>query len=227
MCGIAEHGSSRADTAVASSQDIADALHDGALQELTGMSLKLAALASNPSLRPGELRTNLWELQGATQAVIDELLDIVRRLSGQTVETDDDESGLAARLRSLSQAFTRESRIPCLFSVTEEVSRLQAPRARVLSRAVRELLTNVRKHACASLVEIGGRRLDDGSVEISVRDDGIGPPEDASLTPPYQGGYGLWSIAQSLAEVGGSLEIEARDGFCARIVLPGRAALPS
>lgn len=229
MCGIIERGSHRTSEPVGERLSIADSLHDGALQELAGMSLKLAALASNASLSPGELRSTFWELQGATQAVIDELHEVVRRLSGQPVSpTAEPETGdLATELRSLCQAFTRESRIPCLYTVSEELTRLRTPAARVLCRSVRELLNNVRKHASASLVEIGGRRREDGLVEIRVKDDGVGPPADAPIVPPYEGGYGLWSIAQSLAEIGGRLEVDGHDGFCARLLIPDAATLTS
>ena len=82
----------------------------------------------------------------------------------------------------------------------------------ILFRNTRELVTNVIKHSQATQVKIwvlqGGNH-----VKIIVRDDGIG--FDAGVLIPsgkIESGYGLFSIKERMADMGGSLEIVSEAG---------------
>lgn len=70
---------------------------------------------------------------------------------------------------------------------------------RTIFRAAAEALTNVRKHAEASRVDVVLRAARD-RVSLSVTDDGIGPSE----TP----GLGLTTTRERLETIGGSLRVE-------------------
>jgi two-component system, NarL family, sensor kinase len=78
-----------------------------------------------------------------------------------------------------------------------------------LYRVAQEATHNVLKHARASRLWL---RLgaDGGVVTLSVLDDGVGPPDEATLAA--SGGLGLASLRHRLAEVGGSLRLSARPG---------------
>ena len=79
----------------------------------------------------------------------------------------------------------------------------------IVFRSVRELLTNVVKHARATSVVI---RLDeeDGSMVVVVQDDGVG--FDPASLPSNDQTFGLFSIQERMGDLGGSLEIESRPG---------------
>jgi signal transduction histidine kinase len=57
---------------------------------------------------------------------------------------------------------------------------------------------------------------------LDVRDDGIGFDPAASPPGHGEGGFGLVAMAQRLAEIGGTLEVESRPGEGTTVV----AAVP-
>jgi PAS domain S-box-containing protein len=83
--------------------------------------------------------------------------------------------------------------------------------ARVLVfRVVRELLTNVVKHAKASQVDISITK-DGPFLHIQVVDDGVGfDPAEAGPRAGKSSGYGLFSIKERLSSLGGLVKISSR-----------------
>jgi signal transduction histidine kinase len=130
---------------------------------------------------------------------------------------------LFARLQQLCAGFRSSAGIDCRFAVEPAHARFDAVISEVLFRAVRELLTNIRKHSRASKAEILSTVLDDGSIVFTVRDDGVGLGTTSGADPRFdKRGLGLWSIDLHLREVGAFMEIDSDAGVCASIVLPGR-----
>lgn len=104
--------------------------------------------------------------------------------------------------------------------------------ARVLVfRVVRELLTNVIKHAQASRVDIYVSR-NGPFLELQVVDDGVGFQEDILEEKGGKAqGYGLFSIRERLSSLGGFLRIASTPGQGTRISVtvplePREASLP-
>lgn len=89
----------------------------------------------------------------------------------------------------------------------------------MLFRSVRELLTNVVKHAQAESVIV--RIEDEGTlVRIVVEDDGIGFDVDALPSVSERGsGFGLFSIEERMAALGGSLELISSPGMGCKAIL--------
>ncbi len=82
----------------------------------------------------------------------------------------------------------------------------------ILFRSVRELVTNVIKHSRATRVNLRVNQ-DHDRVKVSVRDDGAGFDADAkSQSLKVEGGFGLFSIKERMADLGGSLEIVSEPG---------------
>jgi PAS domain S-box-containing protein len=82
----------------------------------------------------------------------------------------------------------------------------------VLFRNVRELVVNVVKHARANKVSV---RLEarDASIRVIVEDDGIGFDPRAVTQPGSNiGGFGLFSIQELMADLGGDLKIVSEPG---------------
>jgi signal transduction histidine kinase len=76
-----------------------------------------------------------------------------------------------------------------------------------LVAALREMLTNVSRHAEAEAVRVVVVASDD-AVTLTVEDDGIGPPPAGRRT----GGRGLGNLATRARRLGGSFELRPRDG---------------
>jgi signal transduction histidine kinase len=132
---------------------------------------------------------------------------------------------LFARLVELCAEFRSQGDIGCEVALDECHSRFDEEVSEVVFRTVRELLTNVRQHAKASQVQVSSVRRRDGSIGITVADDGIGLPPHRRRGKPRgeSGGIGLWSIDQRLRDFDAVLDIEAASGSGTRamLILPG------
>ena len=89
----------------------------------------------------------------------------------------------------------------------------------LLFRSVRELLTNVVKHARANKVAVHlGEQ--DNDISITIEDDGIGFDRDALKSKNGQkGGFGLFSIQERMTNMGGTFDIQSEPGKGCRVVL--------
>ncbi|MBW1939156.1 MAG: transporter substrate-binding domain-containing protein, partial [Deltaproteobacteria bacterium] len=89
----------------------------------------------------------------------------------------------------------------------------------VLFRNVRELFTNVIKHAKAEKVSCH-LKAGDGMVTVIVEDDGVGfDPQATTPSGEEKGGYGLFSIQERMTDLGGSFDIQSEPGKGCKAVL--------
>jgi len=226
MCGVAQAGHAdgvgSGDVSVFQ-KALAERLNDGPLQELTALRLRAANLA-----RPGAgvvvaLEARLSELEQLARAALDELQGIVHDLIGAASQR----ANLFVRLGELCDQFRATSGIDCRLSIVPADVRLAPPVDEVIHRAVSELLTNVRHHSQATVVEVTSQRRPDGAVAITVADNGIGLSTSARRRNPFvDGGFGLWSIEYRLGELGATLETENRAGLRVTVVVPARFVVP-
>ena len=89
----------------------------------------------------------------------------------------------------------------------------------ILFRNVRELLTNVIKHASARKVQVFIRH-GDTCLKICVADDGVGFDPTTVMQPLNSAiGFGLFSIQERMTDLGGTLEIDSEPGKGCRMTL--------
>jgi len=199
-------------------QGIAERLHDGPLQELVVVQLKLASLARADMSHAEEISAIASHLALA----IEGLRGIVEDVSTCGVSGSD----LYVQLTELCAAFRAETDIDCEFNIKPEHTRFHSHVNDVLHRTVGELLTNVRKHSRAKRVTLSSGRYDDGSIFLSVEDDGIGLGTSDRSYPSFEHrGFGLSSIDHRLSHLDASMEIDSDAGLCATIVLPARLVM--
>ena len=72
-------------------------------------------------------------------------------------------------------------------------------------RAVQEALTNVRKHAHASRVDVRLDYADPDGVRLTVQDNGVGTAE-------ADGGFGLLGLRERAQLLGGTLQVTTAAG---------------
>ena len=134
-------------------------------------------------------------------------------------------ANLFTALVDLCNRFRAESRIDCRITLGEGHTHFDPDVSEVLYRTIRELLANVRQHARATHVKVASVAARDGSIRISVTDNGIGFPAHWRAANPFteDSGLGLWSIDQRLRAFEAWLEIESCEGATrATVVLPAR-----
>lgn len=88
----------------------------------------------------------------------------------------------------------------------------------LLYQLVRELLFNVAKHAGVDRARLKLTREEDRLV-LLVEDEGDGFEPAAARRPARQGGFGLNSVKERLALLGGGLSVEAAPGRGTRVTL--------
>ena len=134
-------------------------------------------------------------------------------------------ANLFAALVELCNRFRAESRIDCRITLGEGHTHFDPDVRDVLYGTIRELLANVRQHARATHVKVASIAARDGSIRISVTDNGIGFPAHWRAANPFaeDSGLALWSIDQRLRSFDARLEIESSDkGTRATVVLPAQ-----
>ena len=133
---------------------------------------------------------------------------------------------LFRRLTDLCDQFRAQGDIACDVALDERHTCFDEEVSEVVFRTVRELLTNVRQHARAGHVAVSSAYRRDGSIGITVADDGIGLPPHRRRGNPFDesGGIGLWSIDQRLRAFEAMLDVEAATGQGTRatVILPAR-----
>lgn len=103
------------------------------------------------------------------------------------------------------------------------------PRAELtLYRAAQEGLTNVRKHARASRVDLTLDYADPAAVTLTIRDNGIGSASGTGSSAYDEQGFGLLGLEERARQLGGRLTIDATPGagYGLIIILPTVAAEP-
>ena len=146
---------------------------------------------------------DLEEAQQVTQRT----LDRVRKKSRLLHPVILDDFGLQQAVAWYTDEFARQHGIDTRFEPDGDLAGLPADVATHLYRIVQESLTNVARHAEASQVDVRLTRDADG-IELSVADDGKGPP---ALSPARganegPGGIGITSMRERAALMGGRFE---------------------
>jgi signal transduction histidine kinase len=118
-------------------------------------------------------------------------------------------------LPHLAEDFERDTGVPCRLHVEGQPRNL-APEARLaIYRAAQEALTNIRKHADATSVDVDLRYTPHG-VELTVENQGSARP-----SPIESGGYGLSGMRERAELLGGTVEAgPTESGFRVCLRLP-------
>ncbi|MGE0217850.1 sensor histidine kinase [Mycolicibacterium sp.] len=174
-------------------REIAEHLHDGPLQTLLAARLELdEARDRNPD-------PALDEVYAALQETAAGLRSTVTQLHPQVLA----QLGLTAGIRELLRQFQSRYDI----EVVADLAEVGKPASQsLLYRAARELLTNVGKHAGASLVRVDLRRHAD-RVILTVSDDGAGFDPGIVGKSLADGHIGLGSLLARFDATGGSMQI--------------------
>ena len=183
---------------------IAADIHDDTAQAVAAAGLRMDALIadlSDPVAR--ETAANAREALGEANKRL-------RRLLFELRPPALDEAGLAAALELfLTDGFSHDG---FDWRVENRLDGEPSPEVRaILYRVALEALTNVRKHARASIVEVLLERRGVG-VALRVRDDGEGFELPASEGPADRGHIGLLSMRERAEAAGGRFALASEPG---------------
>jgi signal transduction histidine kinase len=188
---------------------IAGDLHDGPVQELAGLSMRLSASAEGVT-DPAE-QEMLRESATAVRGSVRTLRSAIVGVYPPNLEA----SGLGPALEDLTSRLPREG-----LEVTLDVADPAGYASvvdQLLYRVCQEALRNVEKHAGASHVSVRVGRSGASAV-LEVADDGRGLPSEA----PDEGHLGLQIVDDLVRDAGGTLSVssEPDGGTVVRVEVP-------
>lgn len=177
---------------------IAREIHDELGQTLTGLKMDLTWLEKKlPRERALAKKTK------SMFRLIDDTIRSVRKIASGLRPEVLDELGLAAAIGWQARDFRKRTGIRCKLSLPLEKLVLDPERSTAAFRIFQELLTNVARHAKATRIDVV-MRVEDGTLVLSVEDNGKGIEEAALYRPKSLGFLGM---RERVLPFGGKIEI--------------------
>jgi len=193
---------------------IAREIHDGLLQDLASIMYKADLCLDLLEEDTEAAEEELEEISQALQACIRETRWLVGALRPGGIRA----RGFLSMLRQRLAEFEERTGLVLQLRCDGDDSGLSERLSLVLLRLVQEALNNVRKHAQAERVWIHLDFTSPQVVRLSVQDDGRGfDLAEEMRRAPSGGRFGLFSMRERVAGVGGSLRIETEPGRGTRI----------
>ena len=193
-------------------RQIAADLHDSVGQILAFSARELAALQKSASSETAESLKEVW---GQLEKAIHQTRTLTFDLSPSVLY----DLGFEVAIEDLIEQFSKKQNIRYGFESCEEFKPLTYPMKILLYRSVRELLINISKHAKAKTVRISLIKLNN-DICITVEDDGIGiDPSLLKSGVQKPKGFGLFSIRERLAHIGGQFRMESARGRGTKVTM--------
>lgn len=202
-------------------KSIVDDIHDDTLQSMVSSMYKidLCLRLSETENHQRELE-ELRNLRASLAGNIDRLRSLIFEIRPSTL----DFLGLLPTLDNYLGRMEKETGIRSTFR-SEIGTRLEIGLETLIYRLVQELLSNVRRHSKASVVNVELQRVE-GGIQVDVRDDGIGFVPETVLNDELPGeGIGLAYVRERVQVAGGHFTLESQpgSGTHVRILLPMNA----
>jgi PAS domain S-box-containing protein len=186
---------------------IARDIHDELGSILVRLKIEAALLASK---LPPELRDKARSIE----TLLDQAMATTSRVSRQLRPGILKEFGLAAAIECQADDFGHSTGITCRAQCDDGIE-LDSDTSLALFRIVQEALTNVAKHAHASLVVVRLRR-ENGNITLEIRDNGRGIAEH-DLDKPKS--FGLRGIRERVQSLNGIFHIATAEQGGAHLML--------
>jgi PAS domain S-box-containing protein len=195
-------------------------LHDGLGQELAVAKMVLDQMISQKSAEPP------GEAWAQASSIIDNAIQQVRTMSHLLHPPLLDEVGLLSALSWYVEGITKRSGLETSLDVQPgDFPRLGADVETAVFRIVQEALTNVFRHSEASKVWITLTQKE-GTIVVSVRDDGKGIGRKIAELQPDSVGVGIGGMKQRAREFGGQLRLSnVHPGTLVELIIPCNSVL--
>jgi len=184
---------------VAERERIARDLHDVLGHTLSVIALKSELASKLADLDPARATQEIREVERVSRQALGEVRAAVEGYKSR---------GFSGELRSAQQ--TLGSAGVRLDSSVDAVA-MSARQETVLALALRETITNVVRHARASVCRVA-LGVDHGELTLTIQDDGVGGP--------LREGNGLIGMRERVRSAGGTLDVEASTGVKVCVRLP-------
>jgi signal transduction histidine kinase len=190
-------------------KEISRQLHDEIAQTLTGINVHLATLKKEAVTNAKGLTKKITN----TQRLVEKSMQTVHRFARELRPTLLDDLGLIPALHSYLRDLTKRTGLRVQFSsfTLGRLEELDNAKRTVLYRVAQEALTNVARHAKASLVKVTLRRLR-GIICMEIVDNGRSFRAERLLSATQRRRLGLLCMRERVEMVGGTFSIETKPG---------------
>jgi signal transduction histidine kinase len=192
-------------------QRVARDLHDATGQSLTALGLGLRSVSSQLKQDPAKAETNLFQLENMVENALVELQRLISDLRPSHL----DDLGLAATLRWYIGEIQKRVPMDIKLDVIGDEYQLPGEVRTAMFRITQEALTNILKHAQASvvLVELNFRS---DSVYVCVDDNGQGF-DTSRLGKTIRPSWGILGMRERVTLLGGEFRIFSMPGKGTRV----------
>jgi signal transduction histidine kinase len=178
-------------------------IHDTLAQGFTGIVLQLEAAEQALGEDINQAQQHLNRARALAKESLNEARRSVWALRPQPLE----QLPLAAAIRQEIEGFTRDTGIRADFDTAGNSRTLSAEIENALLRICQESLTNIRKHAQATQVEIE-MAFGEKEIRLRIHDNGVG----FNPASPMENRFGLISMRERAKLLGGSMNIGSEEG---------------
>jgi signal transduction histidine kinase len=186
---------------------IASDLHDGVVQDLTGVSLGLAALGKVDRISPEQVN----EASSSIRTSIKSLRSLLVEIYPPNLREEGLESAIGDLLGRLSGRG-----IATRLDVDLDDLALDLDTSSLVYRTAQEGLRNVAAHSGAKQVRVVLRAVDE-RLHLIIDDDGRGFSDEVLTDREAQGHVGLRSLSGLVADLGGTLTVRSAPGSGTRV----------
>lgn len=195
---------------------VAEDLHDGPIQELTGLALMLDALRTQAAGARSPLdilavQDDIARSADAARAVVGGIRRAIYDLHPMTL----DELGFSAAVRVVLERQLQQG-VDADMSGLDAADTLPLEARTSAFRIVQEAIANVGRHAQATQVRVTGHD-EGGAVVLEVSDDGIGFDPSRVQTTIREGHLGFAAMRERAMLAGAVLEVDSRPGHGTRV----------
>lgn len=189
-------------------------LHDGILQSLATLILRLEGCRGSLSTTQRELAEEIKSAEDLTRKSMKEIRQFLAGKDSQPIAG----GTLIEKLREEMRFLHEGLGLDCILESRPEDMTLPRVIERETYYVLREALTNVTRHSHASRVEIQLEQMN-GTLRGSLTDDGVGFDQNNLKN---EKGFGLTAMRERINKIGGELLVESSRGYGTKLsfVLP-------
>lgn len=187
---------------------LAREIHDQVIQDLLTVNYRLEEVAEDDAVN-GNLPEEIADIRHSIRLLVDDL----RRICGILRPPTIDSLGLGAALQSYARDWSERTGIGVTLDLPDHLGRLPEAIELSIFRIVQEGLSNVRKHAGASAVQICLQHTSPRMLLVTISDNGQGLADNFDMgLLSTKGHYGLLGISERIALLGGRLKLQNQAG---------------
>jgi signal transduction histidine kinase len=198
-----------------SGRTIAANIHDTITQSLSAIGYRAVLCQELIDKDIKRLNNELDKLVLSINGALKESRDIINRLRPRIL----DDFGIVAAFRSLLIEFKEDSHLEVTFVCPQEIY-VASNMGTTFFRVLQECLTNIRKHAYASKIEVWLYVNENKELCLKVKDNGRGfHAGEYRRSKGEHPGLGLLLMRERAKELGGKLEVKSGAGGGCQIIL--------